>query len=122
VWVNLGLYFGWKSAIVAGMETSSNFDRAAASKARMAQERIEQSNARVAARRNPAKNHYLTMALSFVLALSMGLAGWSFVLLADSRTELARVVKESNMGGIGLGPEFMSTGEKAERAAERTRR
>ena len=45
MWVNLGLYFGWKSAIVAGMETSSNFDRAAASKARMAQPaRVQTTN------------------------------------------------------------------------------
>jgi len=98
------------------METSSNFDRAAASKARIAQGRIQESNARVSARRAPAKNHYLTMTLSFVLALSMGLAGWSFVLLSDARAEVARAVENNQMSGIGLGPGFMSSKEKAERA------
>jgi len=79
------------------METSSNFDRAAASKARIAEGRIQESNARVSARRAPAKNHYLTIALSFVLALSIGGAVFSHFMLVDARAELVKVEAWGNL-------------------------
>jgi hypothetical protein len=72
----------------------------------MKQERVDASNARVAARRNPAKNRSLLAVLIMVLAGSIGFAVWSAVVLSDSRAVYAHAVEFNAPNNLGLGSGF----------------